>query len=471
MSKTRGVRMRRSFKPKCMGDNAMDLSKSFPLVATAARLKDGRMSAVQCVRSALDRIEEVDGAVKAWVLVDAEGALAEATRLDALPAADRLPLHGIPVGVKDIIDVRGMPTRCGSSTREGCAVAATDAAVVRLLRGLGAIVLGKTVTTEFAYFSPGPTGNPHDPSRTPGGSSSGSAAAVAAGMVPLALGTQTAASVARPASYCGVTGYVSARGAFDDSGITGLSPSLDTLGFIAPTVGDMDFLRRVLGAAHEPAQQRPRFVVWHPEPSFGVDPAMLAALDSAVGLLAAASVVEPAGSCWPVPDAGNGEHITASALAGAHATIMAHEAVRLRATEANQPTGLGIQLRALFDEGRAVGEQEHARALELAGRGGRALRSVLHGSSVLLCPAAQAVAPEGLDATGSPLLSRPWQVLGFPVIVVPGCKDPHTGMPLGLQLVGLPGHEEGLFAAARQLESVLSANGSIESPIGSGKRV
>jgi len=437
----------------------MNLSETFSLAKTAKELREGRISATQCVRSALERIEEVDGFVKAWVLVDSAGALAEAARLDALPAVARLPLHGIPIGVKDIIDVRGMPTRCGSSLSTDEA-AASDAAMVRMLRDLGAIVVGKTVTTEFAYFSPGPTANPHDLSRTPGGSSSGSAAAVAAGMVPLALGTQTAASVARPAAYCGVTGYISARGTFDDSGVTGLSPSLDTLGFLTSGVEDMDFLRRILEAAQDPGPMTTRFVVWKPEPSFGVEPEMLAALDSAAGMLAESSVVEPAGNSWPAQGSGGSECVTAPDLAAAHATIMAHEAVMLRSKEANQPAGLSPQLRALFDEGRAVREPDQASALELAAWGRRALHDVLLGDGVLLCPAAQSVAPQSLDATGSPVLSRPWQVLGLPVVVVPGCTDPGTGMPLGLQLVGLPGQEGALFAAAKKLEAVLAPGAS-----------
>ncbi|MGP5394896.1 amidase [Arthrobacter rhombi] len=431
----------------------MNLSEHISLVEMVKALQKGRISAVQCVRAALNRINEADECVKAWVLVDAEGALAAAERLDTLPAIERAPLHGVPIGVKDIVDVRGLPTRCGSVLYEDY-VAASDAAIVRRLRDLGAIVLGKTVTTEFAYFSPGPTGNPHDPTRTPGGSSSGSAAAVAAGMVPLALGTQTAASVTRPASYCGITGYVSARGTFDDTGITGLSPSLDSLGFLTSTVADMDYLRRALESPQEPDPSATRFLLWRPEPSFETEPAMLAALDSAATLLTDSATVEPAETAMPSPV--TGVTTSATALAEAHATIMAYEAVRARSKEAAVPESLSPQLRALFDEGRTTTEETYARALELAKRGHDALRSTLRDGGVLLCPAAQSIAPEGLNATGSPSLSRPWQLLGLPVVVVPGCMDPETFMPLGLQLIGLPGHEEELFKAARKLESVLA---------------
>lgn len=431
----------------------MKLTRRNSLVATAAKLREGELSATQAVRAALARIEETEGKIKAWVAVDAQGALAEAARLDAIPTGERQALHGIPVGVKDIIDVRGLPTRCGS-VLGGSSPAEEDAAIVARLRGLGAIMLGKTVTTEYAYFNPGPTGNPHDIRHTPGGSSSGSAAAVAAGMVPLALGTQTAASVTRPAAYCGVTGHVASHGAFPDTGITGLSPSFDAMGFLTASVADMQFLRGALGLAGGSTDASPRFIVWNPEPSFGVAPKM------ANALAAVAKRLEPLATVMASTEVSLGSEdekvqIAAADLATAHATIMAYEAVRLRAREAARPGELSPQLASLFAEGRAIGEGEYSTALSLVDEHRNAFRALLQDDGVLLAPAAQSIAPEGLGATGSPLLSRPWQALGFPVVVVAGLRNGETGMPLGIQLVGVPGKEDALFAAAALVESVL----------------
>lgn len=431
----------------------MNLTTQNSLTGAARELRQGSLSATQSVRAALERLGETEGRIKAWVVVDAEGALAEAARLDALPQELRGPLHGIPVGVKDIIDVRGLPTRCGSGMTEK-SPAVADAAIVARLRALGAIVLGKTVTTEFAYFSPGPTANPHDPRRTPGGSSSGSAATVAAGVVPLALGTQTAASLTRPASYCGVTGYVAAHGSFDDTGITGLSPSLDAMGFLTSSVPDMEYLRRALGNAAPSAPSNALFILWKPEASFDVSEQMLGALESVADRLEPLADVVPAANIEPRTGV---ESIQAAgtSLAGAHLSIMAYETVRVRAREAASPEELSPQLAGLFADGRLVGDQEYSSAVMLVDGYREAFRELLQGGNVLLAPAAQSVAPLGLQATGSPLLSRPWQALGFPVVTVSGFRDPETGMPLGFQLVGLPGEEDSLFAAALLLESVL----------------
>jgi len=185
------------------------------------RMAAGEVGASEVIAGALERLDRTEPDVRAWVRVDRDGASRVARELDAAPTGGLL--RGIPFGVKDIIDVRGVPTECGSPLRQG-RVAAADAPVVARLRQLGAIPLGKTVTTEFAYFSPGPTRNPHNLAHTPGGSSSGSAAAVAAGVVPLALGSQTAGSLTRPAAYCGVAGFVVPAGTPAHRGIPGAGP-------------------------------------------------------------------------------------------------------------------------------------------------------------------------------------------------------------------------------------------------------
>ena len=211
------------------------------LTATAAamRVAAGELTSEQLVRACLERIAERDGDVCAWEYVDPAAALNEARARDSTPP--RGPLHGVPVGVKDIIDTADMPTGYGSPIWRGHRPA-RDAACVALVREAGAVVLGKTVTTELAYFSPGRTANPHDLGRTPGGSSSGSAAAVADHMVPVALGTQTAGSIIRPAAFCGVVGYKPSFGTISRSGVMPFAETLDTVGSLAASVADAALL-------------------------------------------------------------------------------------------------------------------------------------------------------------------------------------------------------------------------------------
>ncbi|KAB2872444.1 MAG: amidase, partial [Burkholderiaceae bacterium] len=209
-------------------------------VDAARAVRDGAASSEELVAACLGRIREVDGAVQAWAQLDPEHALAQARALDQMRQAGEAlgPLHGVPVGIKDIIDTADLPTECGSRIHAG-RTPAHDATVVAMLRAAGAVVLGKTVTTEFALYAPGKTRNPHDPSRTPGGSSSGSAAAVAAGMVPIAIGTQTNGSVIRPAAFCGVYGFKPTHGLVSRGGILRLSRTLDHVGVFARTLDDI----------------------------------------------------------------------------------------------------------------------------------------------------------------------------------------------------------------------------------------
>ncbi|PVZ07631.1 amidase [Actinomycetospora cinnamomea] len=392
------------------------------------RLADARHPAA--VEQARRRIAEVDDSVRAWVtLVEAEG-------------SGEGPLAGVPVGIKDIVDVAGVPTRCGSRALADAPPAAGDAAVVRLLRAAGAVVVGKTVTTEFAYFDPGPTRNPHDPARTPGGSSSGSAAAVAAGMVPLAVGTQTAGSVVRPASYCGVAALAVARGDLPTAGVNPLAPGLDTLGLFAASVADVAGARAALDgrdAAPEPPAP-PRLLTWDGTEVADVSPPMRAAHDAAVaGTRAAGADVGPLG-------------LDLRAAAADHRTIMAAEAA---VTVPDLP-GHGANLTALVAEGRAVPADALAAARERSAATRSAVLAALERADAVLAPGAPGVAPEGLDSTGDPVLSRPFHVLGLPALAVPGARDA-AGLPLGLQLVGHPDREEALLAAGCWLERLLRA--------------
>jgi Asp-tRNA(Asn)/Glu-tRNA(Gln) amidotransferase A subunit family amidase len=391
------------------------------------RLADAR--GPDAVAAARRRIAEVDGRVHAWV-----------TLLPDPGPTSSGPLAGVPVGVKDIVDVAGVPTRCGSPVRADAPPADHDAALVRMLRGAGAVVVGKTVTTEFAYFDPGPTRNPHDPSRTPGGSSSGSAAAVAAGMVPLAVGSQTAGSVVRPASFCGVAGLAVARGNLPHDGIAPLAPGLDTVGLFAATVADVAEARAALAGREgtpDPGAP-PRLLTWDGSDVAEVSPAMRGALtDAAARADAAGAQPAPCG-------------LDLRRAATDHRTIMAAEAAQ---TVPDDP-GLGANLRALLAEGRGVPDGELAAARERSAATRAVVLDRLAHVDAVLAPGALGVAPPGLDHTGDPAMSRPWHVLGLPALAVPGAHD-RDGLPLGLQLIGHPGREDALLAAGRWLEALL----------------
>ncbi|MFE4539328.1 amidase [Streptomyces scopuliridis] len=390
------------------------------------------------VAQALRRLELTEPGLRAWVRVDADRARARAER------APDGPLCGVPFGVKDIIDVAGLPTECGSPLRRG-RIAEADAWLVQRLRAAGAVPLGKTVTTEFAYFHPGPTHNPHQPEHTPGGSSSGSAAAVAAGVVPLALGSQTAGSLTRPASFCGVAGYVPATGAWPMAGFTGLSPTLDAPGLLAAGTST---LATAVEAVDNTRAERPgsiRVLLWPGTELTDIDPAMLAALEHAGQALVKAGA-RTAGPALPV---------STTELAHTHAVVMAYEAARALDVEAQRPESLSAPLNELLARGRdtSTADYEAALAVRAVSRA-KVLALLRDDADVILGPAAPGPAPRGLDATGTPVLSRPWQLLGLPVATVPGHRDPN-GLPLGLQLIGHPDRAGLLLGIARHMEALI----------------
>lgn len=414
------------------------------LADQVAAARRGQTSAVEQVEAALARVEATEEDIRAWVVLSGR-ALQDAAERDARP--ERGPLHGVALGVKDIIDVAGLPTRCGSGVTSP-EPAGVSAACVQRLEQLGAVVLGKTVTTEFAYFAPGPTRNPRNLAHTPGGSSSGSAAAVAAGVVPLALGSQTAGSLTRPAAYCGVAGMVLAHGAADLAGIAGLSPSLDSLGLVTASVADLAYAYRAFSGTDLDEQARPAVLVWRGSELADIDTEMAAAVECAAGLLADAGL-EVSGLDWS-------DHV--ETLAADHVTIMAYEAVR-EAPELYERhrDHLSAPLVELLAHGLAVAEEDYRAAIVRRDRSREDLQALLGAGSVVVGPAAPGPAPEGLGATGSPILSRPWQALGLVAVTVPGARTT-GGLPLGLQVVGLPGHESAVFATAQTLESLLVAD-------------
>ena len=343
-----------------------------------------------------------------------------------------------------------LPSRYGSPMYDGFQPSA-DAHCVTTARAAGAVVMGKTVTTEFAYFQPGPTANPRNTAHTPGGSSSGSAAAVAEGMVPLAFGTQTAGSLIRPASYCGVFALKPGFGRFSLEGVKAFSPSLDTLGWLARSADDLELMRCAMaGIPFEPLQPpAPRALRLgacrtHEWPA--ADAGGAAAFEQALRLAGAAG-------------AGLREVALPEAVAGllnAQKTVMAYEAARQLDVEWRlHPQQLSAALHGLLEAGRDCAETDYRRALALAEEGRRGVHALMQGLDALLVPAAPGEAPAGLGATGDPVFSRVWTLLGLPCVNVPGLHGPQ-GLPIGVQLVGHPHRERELLAVAAGLHLLLA---------------
>jgi Asp-tRNA(Asn)/Glu-tRNA(Gln) amidotransferase A subunit family amidase len=407
------------------------------VVAAAAEIAAGRLTAEALVESCLARIAEREPTVGAWEFLDRVQARTQARALDRGPR--RGPLHGVPVGIKDIIDTQDMPTGCGSPIYRDRRCA-WDAACVALLRAAGAVILGKTVTTEFAYFQPGKTANPHNSQHTPGGSSSGSAAAVADRMVPAALGTQTAGSIIRPAAFCGVVGYKPTFGSFSLAGIKPFSPSLDTLGVFARAVEDLPLLRRALLGAEEqsPPPAPPRIGLCRTAHWSVAEPATHNAIEQAATQLAAAgaAVTETEGAA----DFG--------ALTEAQKIIMAFEAARSYASELLfHKAAVSTKLRELAAAGLACPMADYGRAQALAEDARRKLDDRFREVDVMLAPSAIGEAPKGLGATGDPIFNRTWTLLHVPTITLPLFTGP-SGLPAGIQLIGRRGDDARLIAAA-----------------------
>jgi Asp-tRNA(Asn)/Glu-tRNA(Gln) amidotransferase A subunit family amidase len=409
----------------------------------AALLARGAITSEALVRDCLARIAEDEPRVLAWEHLDADGAVAQARRIDA--ASPRPLLGGIPLGVKDIIATADMPTGYGTPILAGQRAAA-DAACVGALRAAGAVVLGKTVSTELALYAPGKTRNPHDPTRTPGGSSSGSAAAVAAAMVPAALGTQTAGSVIRPAAFCGIVGMKPSFGLLSLEGVLPLAASLDTLGVLSREVADLPLLLRALGVELEAAapERPPRVAVCRTEawPLASSD-ARRAVEDAAAALARAGARVMEA----ELPAGFEG-------LREVHATIMGYEIARslgeLRARGADR---MSPKLRELLADGDAVAPESYRAAQERAEACRRRLPEVFDRIDVLLTASTPGEAP-ALSGTGDPAFNRIWTLLGLPCLHLPTGRGP-AGLPLGVQLVAAPRADAALIGAGAWAEAAL----------------
>lgn len=416
----------------------------------AARLiADGELGVAELVDACLAHIEAREPDVRAWTCVDAEAVRAQARDCD--DQGPRAPLYGVPVGIKDIIDTAELPTAYGSPIYAGHRPAA-DADCVARIRAAGGIVMGKTVTTEFAFRHPfGHTRNPHDPRHTPGGSSSGSAAAVADFMVPLALGTQTGGSIIRPASYCGVYGYKPTFGAFSLRGVRPLAPGLDTLGHFARSIDDLALLASVLStelpADVPPWPDAPPRVGLAPIPDWSN-----AEAESVNALRSAAAILEAEGA--RVAELTAPERF--KQLGAAHRTIMHAEALRELALEFKQHAeGLSAELMEILRRAAALpaASYQDARALAQACRA--QAEELFAGNDVLLGPSASGEAPAGLSHTGDPVFNAVWTLLHFPCVTIPFAQGPH-GLPVGVQLIGRPGRDVQLLAAAKWVAARLN---------------
>jgi len=411
------------------------------------RLRAGSLTAETLVRDCLDRAE-ARASVKAWAWLDPELALTQAR------AADRAGrpglLAGLPVGIKDIIDTAEMPTEHGSPIYRGNRPFA-DAACVALLRMAGAVIMGKTVTTEFANRHPGETVHPHNPAHTPGGSSSGSAAGVADFQVPAGLGTQTGGSVIRPSAFCGIVGYKPSFGEVSRGGVKLQCPNLDTVGILCRAVADLPLLRAALLAVEphqlDPSPRVPRIGLCRTPVWDAADPATQALIETTASRLSAAGTAVREITFAP-QFANIHEH---------HRRIFSYEAARNLAYEyENRYDKVSPVLReTLLGPGRALPLSAYVEALETAEAYRAHLDDIFSDVDVLLTPSAVGEAPEGLGSTGDARFNSLWTLAWTPCVTLPAGTGP-KGLPLGIQLVGPRFRDEALFDAAAWVEARLA---------------
>ena len=408
--------------------------------AMARQLATREITAVSLLRDCLERIAEREPTVHAWTFIDGEAAMERARILDSQAASGLL--HGLPIAVKDLLDTFDMPTCYGSPIYAKHRPVA-DAASVALARAAGAIVVGKTVTTEFATFHPGPTCNPRNPMHTPGGSSSGSAAAVADWMVPLAFGTQTAGSIIRPAAYCGVVGYKPTYGTINRVGAKMISDTLDTLGALARSVPDAALFVAALSGRRElmierPMANAPRVGMCRTYEWNRAQPEAIAAFEDAHARLRAAGA-RVGEVTLPAPFAG---------LADAQIAIMVSEVARSLSHEwLVHRESLSAEMITMIEAGLAVSPDQYDAARSLARTCREMLGEVFDVFDVLVAPSTIGEAPVGIQATGDPLFNRKWTLLRTPCVHLPSALGPR-GLPVGVTVAGPIGADRVTLLAA-----------------------
>ncbi len=428
----------------------------------AAGIREGLFSAEELALACLEQIEAREAEVQAWRHLDPAHVLAQARRADEQRATGMPlgPLHGVPVGIKDIIDTADMPTEDGTVLHAG-RMPERDATVVSMLRGAGAVIMGKTVTTELATYAPGKTRNPHNPAHTPGGSSSGSAAAVASGMVPLALGTQTNGSVIRPASYCGIFGFKPTHGWISRHGVLRQSPGLDHVGLFARNIQDLALLgEQIVGFDAQDPDTRPR----------AKPPWLRVALEEPPATPNLAFVKTP---LWRQTDADTQggfaellEHLANQvmefelppALADMlewHRTIMeADIAASFEGEYKHGQDRLSASLREQIERGRKVLAVDYRQALARIPLLNAGFEELFDRFDAILTPAVQGTAPLGLASTGNPMFCTLWTFCGMPALSLPLLQG-ENGLPIGVQLVGKRGNDARLLRTANWLMATL----------------
>ena len=412
---------------------------SLSAIELARGIASGALTAEAVTLACLERIGAREPAVKAFAFLDTELALAQARRCDAEPS--RGPLHGVPIVVKDVLNTADMPTEMGSPIYAGHRPEA-DAACVALARAAGAVILGKTVTCEFAGVHPGPTTNPHNPGHTPGGSSSGSAAAVADGMAPLAFGSQTGGSVLRPAAFCGIVGFKPSFGKLPRAGLKAAADSFDTIGVMGRSVADVSFfMDALLGRTPAPSAplNKPRIGFCRTPWWYTAQPETVEAFEDAAARLAQAGAALREARL-PVDFDG---------LMTARETINAYERARTLDWEWTHHRGqISPRMAATIEQGLALPEDEYQSALTLTERCRAALGSVMDGLDALLVPCVPGEAPAGLEHTGDTCFQALWTMLHVPAISLPTHGGPR-GLPVGIQLVAPIGVDDALLGVAQ----------------------
>lgn len=424
------------------------------------RLASGALRAVELAEALIARIEAVEPEVGAFAWFDPGFLRAQAEHADRFRQSGRPigPLHGLPVAIKDVIDTKGIPTENGSPLDRG-RVPQADAAAVTGMRAAGALILGKSVTTELQFLDPSPTRNPANPQHTPGGSSTGSAAAVAAGMAPLAIGTQTGGSVIRPASFCGCVGFKPTFGAIPRAGVLRQSPTLDTVGCFARDVAGAALLAdslfgpeadcpvpppRLLETLIGGAPVAPSFALVELPGFDRVSPDMRDALAELAGLLG--------DQLWSTPL----PRLFDQAVDLRRRINDAEMAYHYRGYAARGGETLGPELRTAIERGKAVGAADYLAALDLRPVFAAALDEILTRCDALLTPAALGAAPQGLSSTGDAIFNGVFTLTGHPAITLPLFAD-ENGMPMGVQLVGRRGEDGRLLRTAHWLETRLAS--------------
>jgi len=426
----------------------MDALTKLSATEAAARIAAGKLKSEALVAACLERIGQREKDVQAWAFIDPELALAQARARDEEPRRSRL--HGVPVGVKDVFDTADLPTEYGSPIYRGNRTSC-DAACVAQVRELGGVILGKTVTTEFATRHPGKTRNPHNLKHTPGGSSQGSAAAVADWMAPLAFGTQTTSSVIRPAAYCGVVGYKPSFGLVNRAGLKTLSDSFDHVGTLTRTVPDAALLVEELSGAPVTSfdavpRMKPRIGFCRTPYWRQADRPTQEALEQAVPRL------ERAGAKMAEVDL-DGEF---ARLVEVQVTISTYEMFRALTYERTRfPDLVSEALMGRLLGGGRVPRAEYEEAQAIARRCRARLADVFRDYDALLSPSAMGEAPEGLASTGDPVFGASWTVLHGPAVTVPVFHGPR-GLPLGAQISGPLGKDGPTLLCAEWVQRVLT---------------